>query len=66
MRILIPIGFGIFSVWLCAYLQTEYHYYVNDYLWGEKRIGFMETPYGLALAITLIIIEIAIIYLLEG
>jgi hypothetical protein len=61
MRRLIPIGFGIGSIWLCAYLQTEYHYYVNDYFWREKRIGFMETPYGMALGIILILIEVAFI-----
>ena len=63
MKRLIPIIFPICMVWLCAWLQQNIISYTDDWLWSSRQIGFLETPYGIALIVTIIIVELALISL---
>jgi len=59
--ILLPIIFPICAVWLCAWLQVNIISYETNWLGFTDKVGFMQTPYGIALIITIVIIELALI-----
>ena len=57
--VIMPFAFPICMVWVCAWLHTNVQYQIWDGIWNNyDTVGFMFTPYGFALIVTIVFIEL--------